>query len=73
MKELARLAQGSELTEGTNTVHFMTPDQIQNIPKDHTVTYAHICCNYRPQKSDPFHVRITVGGNLIDYPDEVTT
>jgi hypothetical protein len=29
--------------------------------------------DHRPQKEDPNHVRITVGGNLIDYPLELTT
>ena len=29
--------------------------------------------NFRPQKEDPNRVRITVGGNLISYPDELTT
>jgi hypothetical protein len=29
--------------------------------------------NHHPQKEDPNHVRITVGGNLIDYPFELTT
>jgi hypothetical protein len=29
--------------------------------------------NHRPQTEDPNRVRITVGGNLIDYPFELTT
>ena len=33
-KELGRLAQGYKKTEGTNTIHFMTHEQIRNIPKD---------------------------------------
>ena len=37
------------------------------------VTYARIVVDYRPQKEDPNRVRITVGGNLIDYPGELTT
>ena len=37
------------------------------------VTYARIVVDYCPQKEDPNHVRITVGGNLIDYPGELTT
>jgi hypothetical protein len=73
-KELARLAQGIEgLTEGTNTVVYMTHDEIHNIPKDRTVTYARTVVDFRPQKADPNRVRITVGGNLITYPGEVTT
>jgi hypothetical protein len=73
-KELARLAQGIDgLTTGTNTVFYMSHDEIKNIPTDRTVTYARIVVDYRPQKTDPNRVRITVGGNLISYPGEVTT
>jgi hypothetical protein len=67
-KELGRLAQGYSNTEGTNTIFFMTIDEIKQISKDRTVTYARIVVDYRPQKDDPNRVRITVGGNLIDYP-----
>ena len=72
-KELGRLAQGFGTTKGTDTVFFMTIDEIKRIPKDRTVTYARIVVDYRPQKEDPNRVRITVGGNLIDYPGELTT
>jgi hypothetical protein len=51
----------------------MAPEDIPTIPKDQTVTYARIVVDYRPQKADPNQVRITVGGNLIDYPGELTT
>ena len=72
-KELGRLAQGYDGTKGTDTVFFMTKDEIKQIPKDRTVTYARIVVDYRPQKDDPNRVRITAGGNLIDYPGELTT
>jgi hypothetical protein len=74
-KELGSLAQGDNKTgaAGTNTVFFMSHDEIANIPKDRTVTYAREVVDYRPQKEDPNRVRITVGGNLIDYPGELTT
>jgi hypothetical protein len=61
-KELGRLAQGFDGTEGTSTFFFMTK-----------VTYARIVVDYRPQKADPNRVRITAGGNLINYPGELTT
>jgi hypothetical protein len=73
-KELARLGQGLEgLTVGTDTIHYMNHAEINNIPKDRTITYARIVVDIRPHKEDPNRVRITVGGNLIDYPGEVTT
>ena len=71
--ELGRLAQGYGNTKGTDTIHFMSLDEIPNIPADRTVTYARIVVDYRAQKQDPNRVRITVGGNLIDYPGELTT
>ena len=71
--ELGRIAQGYKDTKGTNTVKFMNLEEIANIPEDRTVTYARIVVDYRPQKEDPNRVRITAGGNLINYPYELTT
>ena len=56
-----------------NTIKFLSHEEITNIPRDRTVTYARIVVDHRPQKEDPNRVRITVGGNLIDYPFELTT
>ena len=73
-KELHRLAQGKEgITVGSNIIFFLSHDQIRCIPKDCTVTYARIVIDHCPQKDNPNHVRITVGGNLIDYSYELTT
>jgi hypothetical protein len=69
-KELGRLAQGFCDKAGTNTVFFMTKDEIRHLPRDRRVAYARIVV---AQKDDPNRVRITVGGNLIDYPGELTT
>ena len=68
-----RLAQGFEDTPGTNTIKFMTHEEIKNIPTDRTVTYARIVVDYCAHKDDPNRVRITVRGNLIKYPGELTT
>eukprot|EP00957_Ditylum_brightwellii_P092146 7015419-Ditylum_brightwellii.AAC.1 len=51
----------------------MDKTAIKNIPRDRTVTYARIVADYRPQKKDPDRVRITAGGNLINYPEDVST
>ena len=72
-KELGRLAQGYGDVQGTSTIKFLTMEEIGRIPQDRTVTYARIVVDFRPQKSDPNRVRITAGGNLINYPDELTT
>eukprot|EP00804_Cyclotella_cryptica_P014612 CCRYP_012661-RA/>CCRYP_012661-RA protein AED:0.22 eAED:0.22 QI:0/0/0/1/0/0.33/3/0/717 len=72
-KELGRLAQGWDGSTGTDTIFFMSHEDIKKIPRDRTVTYARIVVDYRPQKDDPNRVRITVGGNLINYPEQPTS
>jgi hypothetical protein len=68
-KEIHRLAQGKPgVTKATNTIFFLTHSEIRHIPSNQTVTYVRIVINHRPQKEDPNHIRITVGGNLISYP-----
>ena len=63
-KELGNISQGYGKEKGTNTVYFMTHQEIAAIPADRTVTYARIVIDYRSQKDDPNRVRITVGGTL---------
>jgi hypothetical protein len=74
-KEFGNLAQGNNITNtpGTDSIFVMTHEQIRRIPHDRTVTYTRIVVNFRPQKADPNPVRLTAGGNLIDYPGELTT
>ena len=71
--EVGRLSQGYNNEQGTNTIKWMECEDIKNIPKNRTVTYARIVVDYRAQKSDPNRVCITARGNLIDYPHELTT
>ena len=70
-KELGRLYQGFEDTEGTNIMRFLDLEGISNIPWDRVVTYEKIVVNYRSHKKDPNHVRITVGGNLLKIYTQV--
>jgi hypothetical protein len=73
-KELHCLAQGKPgVTKATNTILFLSHDEICHIPKDRMVTYARIIINHCPQKEDPNHICITIGGNLINYPFELLT
>ena len=37
------------------------------------ITYRRIVCNYHSEKKDPYRTRITMGGNLINYPDNCGT
>jgi hypothetical protein len=62
-KELGRLATGWENEAGTETIEFMLIDEIKEIPKDRTVTYARIVVDYRPQKKDPNRVQ-WIGQNI---------
>jgi hypothetical protein len=69
--ELGHLAQGvSNRVQGTDTIFFVP---FSAIPTDRTVTYGRLVCDYRPQKSEPERTRLTVGGNLITYPYDVST
>ena len=69
--ELGRLAQGFEdRVQGTNTIFFV---QKHEIPKDRKISYANFVCNYRPLKSEPYRVRLTVGGDKLEYPDETAS
>ena len=40
--ELGRLTQGFGDTKGTETMRFLELDEIKNIPRDRTITYARI-------------------------------
>jgi hypothetical protein len=43
----------------------------QNRRKD--ITYGQIVCDYRSEKKDPYCTRITMGENLINYPNDCGT
>jgi hypothetical protein len=52
---------------------FLSHTDICNIPTDRTVTYTRIVIDHHPQTEDPNRVCIAVGGNLIEYPFELTS
>jgi hypothetical protein len=69
--ELGCLAQGvGDREQGTDTIFFIP---FKDVPSDRTVTYGRIVCDYRPQKAKQERTRLTVGGNLISYPFDVST
>jgi hypothetical protein len=53
---------------GTETMHFIQPVQVPSDRKD-----GCIVATIRPQKSKAHCVPLTVGGNLIGYPRDVST
>ena len=71
--KIRRLAQGmKERVEGTNTMHFIHRHEV---PRDRlkNVMYGKINCNYREGKVEQNRVRLTKGGDRINYPGDVGT
>mgnify|MGYP000951902412 CR=1 FL=1 len=68
--EFGRLFQGYKDIKGTNTCKFIRK---RDIPQGRTATYIRIVVADRPRKTEPERVRMTVGGDRVDYPGEVTT
>ena len=72
-KEIGRLAQGMPgLADGTETIFFIDKSEV---PPNRwgDVTYGRIVVIYRPEKSDPYRVRLTVGGNRLTCPWDCST
>ena len=57
----------AERITGTGT---MFPIHRSNIPHDRKVTYANFVCGIRPQKSETHRIRLTAGGDKLDYPGD---
>ena len=53
----------------TNTIFFI---HVTKVPCNKRPTYAYFVCSFRPQKPEPYRTRITVSGNLIDYPGNLS-
>jgi hypothetical protein len=71
--EIGRLAQGvGGRIKGTDTINFIEYNQVP-IDRQKDVTYGNIQVDYRPQKAVENRTRLTVGGNLIDFPGNVST
>jgi hypothetical protein len=49
---------------------FIPPSEI---PKERTITYGRLLCDIRPHKAEQHRVRLTVGGDRINYPGETAT
>ena len=70
--EIGRLAQvlaGTDI-KGTGTMWFKPHTAL---PPGRTATYLRIVDDHCPHKAEPERVRWTVGGNLVDYPGNVST
>jgi hypothetical protein len=60
-------------TKGTDAIFIMDPKDVPSIPKNQPPTYAKVVIAYPPPKGNPYQVKITAGGTLINYPGELTT
>jgi hypothetical protein len=68
--EVGRLFQGIRDIPGTNTCFFV---ELPNIPKYRQITYGKIVCDYKSHKKEKERVRLTVGGDMLDYSGDVVT
>ena len=71
--EFGRLAQGiGGRVKGTDTIFFMHKRQV---PRDciKDVTYIKFVCELKLNKAEIHHTRMAVGGDKVNYPDNVGT
>jgi hypothetical protein len=69
-KDFGGMLQGDNKMgqNGTNAMFVMSHNKIQHVLNTgRKFTYGNPVIDYRPQKEDPHHIRITAGGNLIMY------
>jgi hypothetical protein len=68
--ECGRLFQGIRYIPVTDKCFFAT---LKNIPNDRKITYGKIVCDYKPHKKERERVRLTLGGDILDYSGDVAT
>jgi hypothetical protein len=70
--DLGMLAQGvgTRQPTGTNTIFFIPKTKV---PCGRQVTYGRIVASIRPHKQERNRVRLTVGGDRLDYPGITST
>ncbi len=66
--EWGRLAQGNQFgVIAMDTIDFIPASEV---PRDRKTTYASFVCDHRPLKTEPWRVRIVVGGDKLTYEDD---
>ena len=70
MNEFARLAQGHDDVKGMDVIAFIARHQV---PQGKRATYARYVVDYRPEKDEPWRLRITCGGDRLEYNGNTTT
>jgi hypothetical protein len=72
-KEVGRLSQRiPDVVKGTNTIFSIDK---ADVPAERwkDIIYGRVVVNYRPEKSDAYQTRLTVGGNLMMYLSDCVT
>jgi hypothetical protein len=62
--ELGCLFLGIHDIQGINTCFFV---ELTNISKDQQISYGKIVCDCKPHNKEKKGVRLTVGGDILDY------
>jgi hypothetical protein len=67
--EYGHLSQGftGNTVLGTDTIDFIHQHEV---PPDKKVTYGNLICDYRPLKTEPYRVCLTVGGDKLPYNND---
>ena len=66
--KFGRLAQGNKYgIKYRDVMEFIHPHEV---PQNKKVTYASFVLDYRPLKSEPWRVRMVVGGNKLPFEDD---
>ena len=69
--ELDRVMQGvGNRIIGTDTMDFISKT---DVPKTKKVTYANFVCDFRPLKTEKYRVRMTIGGDKLEYEHETAS
>ena len=68
--ELGRLSQGVNSIQGNDVIEFISNGQV---PPNKKVTYANMVCDYRPLKTEKYRVRLTVGGDRLEYHSDAAS
>jgi hypothetical protein len=68
--EFGQCAQGVDnRVKGTGTITIIAKT---GVPSDRKVTYPRFVCTLRPQKTEVKRTRLTIRGNVIDYPGDTS-
>ena len=66
--ELGRLSQGNNFgVKFNDCMHFVHHHEV---PSGKKVTYASFVCDHRPLKTEPWRVRLVVGGDQVNYAED---